>query len=386
MSNNLDDYDADAAFARRLIDFDPDDPSTYSTWSLPTTAASGQSSVVSGQPVANAAMRAASAVAMAAAKPKPAIPWPAGLAPVPVPLLQRPQPTDALPACDYLAVTWTVAEAKALADVLTPGCDSRTDWYPYAKDFDSIYAPLIRKGAPAYDSRRLGSYFLTEIGGKKVLCYKSELHMSQDGPKLPVRLLWKQLIAETQPKMVITTGTAGGIGGGVVLGDVIIGKAVRFDCIRSFKNAAFHNGYYHCSPVSRKYLKSAAKNLMSTVKSQLPASPRAPKIFYGDWEQVRPINVVTTDFFAFDDTTNYYGLQGRGSAVEMGDAVLGLAIHDLGRGAPRWTAIRNASDPQMDGGQPLAAQTKTAAQIYEKYGYWTTVCSAIATWAVIAGE
>jgi len=136
------------------------------------------------------------------------------LAPVPVPLLQKPQPTDALPACDYLAVTWTVAEAKALADVLTPGCDSRTDWYPYAKDFDSIYAPLIRKGAPAYDSRRLGSYFLTEIGGKKVLCYKSELHMSQDGPKLPVRLLWKQLIAETQPKMVITTGTAGGIGGG----------------------------------------------------------------------------------------------------------------------------------------------------------------------------
>jgi len=65
------------------------------------------------------------------------------LAPVPVPLLQKPQPTDALPACDYLAVTWTVAEAKALADVLTPGCDSRTDWYPYAKDFDTIYAPLI---------------------------------------------------------------------------------------------------------------------------------------------------------------------------------------------------------------------------------------------------
>ena len=66
-------------------------------------------------------------------------------------------------------------------------------------------------------------------------------------------------------------------------------------------------------------------------------------------------------------------------AVEMGDTV-------LGRAAPRWTAIRNASDPQMDGGQSLADQTKTAAQIYEKYGYWTTVCSAIATWAVIAGE
>ena len=40
----------------------------------------------------------------------------------------------------------------------------------------------------------------------------------------------------------------------------------------------------------------------------------------------------------------------------------------------------------MDGAQSLADQTKTAAQIYEKYGYWTTVCSAIATWAVIAGD
>ena len=48
------------------------------------------------------------AMPMAAVK-KPNILWPAGLAPVPVPLLQRPQPTDALPACDYLAVTWTVA-------------------------------------------------------------------------------------------------------------------------------------------------------------------------------------------------------------------------------------------------------------------------------------
>ena len=45
-----------------------------------------------------------------------------------------------------------------------------------------------------------------------------------------------------------------------------------------------------------------------------------------------------------------------------------------------------ASDSQMDGAQSLADQTNTAAQIYEKYGYWTTVCSAIATWAVIAGD
>ena len=47
-------------------------------------------------------------------------------------------------------------------------------------------------------SKRLGSYFLTSIAGKKALCMKSELHMSQDGPKLPVAKLWTQIITETE--------------------------------------------------------------------------------------------------------------------------------------------------------------------------------------------
>ena len=114
----MEDYDADAAFARRLIEFDQDDPATHSPWTLPPQAASGQQSVVSGQPETETAMRAAIAAPMAAAV-KPSIPWPAGLTPTPLPMTPAPQPTDALPACDYLAVTWTVAEAKAMADVLT---------------------------------------------------------------------------------------------------------------------------------------------------------------------------------------------------------------------------------------------------------------------------
>lgn len=37
-------------------------------------------------------------------------------------------------------------------------------------------------------------------------------------------------------------------------------------------------------------------------------------------------DVVTTDFFAYDDTENTFGLQSFGAAVEMGDAVLGMVI------------------------------------------------------------
>ena len=59
--------------------------------------------------------------------------------------------------------------------------------------------PIIRRGAPSVeDSHRLGSYFPTVIAGKRVLCFKSELHMSQDGPKLPIAKLWAQLIAEVE--------------------------------------------------------------------------------------------------------------------------------------------------------------------------------------------
>lgn len=97
-------------------------------------------------------------------------------------------------------------------------------------------------------------------------------------------------------------------------------------------------------------------------------------------------DVITTDFFAYDNTTDTYQLQGLGAAVEMGDAVLGLVCQDLGNQAPNWYAIRNASDPQISGTLTLADQRKKAAQIYEKYGYWTTIDSAIATWAVIAAS
>lgn len=95
--------------------------------------------------------------------------------------------------------------------------------------------------------------------------------------------------------------------------------------------------------------------------------------------------VVTTDFFAFDTTDNEYGLQKLGAAVEMGDAVLGLvSTQDLAGRAPAFCAVRNASDPQIEADLSKPEQRKKAAQIYEKYGYWTSIGSAIVTWAVIA--
>ncbi len=58
-------------------------------------------------------------------------------------------------------------------------------------------------------------------------------------------------------------------------------------------------------------------------------------------------------------------------------AVLGLAVKEMGN-PTQWLAIRNASDPQMP--TPPAGQS---SDVYEQYGYWTTLVSALAAWACV---
>jgi hypothetical protein len=92
--------------------------------------------------------------------------------------------------------------------------------------------------------------------------------------------------------------------------------------------------------------------------------------------------VLITDYFEFGTDTN--GLQNDGITVEMDDAVLGLVTSTLPR-PPRWASIRNCSDPAIDGALAERAQESCASHIYMRYGYWTSVLGAIATWSIIAG-
>ena len=79
----------------------------------------------------------------------------------------------------------------------------------------------------------------------------------------------------------------------------------------------------------------------------------------------------------------------------MGDAVLGLVCSELKDNAPKWAIIRNLSDPVINGNlmedprrsnnPRIRVQTMWAVWYYETYGYWTSINSALATWAIIAG-
>ena len=128
------------------------------------------------------------------------IPWPKGLEPKPAAALSQ-SPESPLPHADLLVVTWTVDEGHALSRVLTPGKDSHNDYLSYQHNFATI-AKKMRNGCPAIEAKRLGAYWTTSIGGKSVVVFKSDSHMSQDGPQLPNIDVWRQIIEEVKPQLV----------------------------------------------------------------------------------------------------------------------------------------------------------------------------------------
>jgi nucleoside phosphorylase len=315
------------------------------------------------------------------------IPWPAGLAPKTGP---KPSGTGRgpLPRADVLVVTWTVDEGHALSRVLTPGEDSRDDYVAYTHNFKAISAKM-RKGCPALQAKRLGAYWTTKIGGKKAVVFKSDSHLSQDVKKLPAGHgtlpnydLWAQIIDEVRPALVLTTGTAGGIGTWGEVGDVVVSPIVRFDGIKWLKGAPFHDAVYTSSAPKAEFF-AKAEELFGANAGQLPRdNTRPPKIVRS---RDPAASVVTTDFFGFDTSDNHYHLQGLGDVSEMGDAVLGLVASRM-ESPPRWVAVRNVSDPQIKAEGTLQDQARLAAQIYKGFGRWSSVCSAIVCWALIAAE
>jgi hypothetical protein len=195
----------------------------------------------------------------------------------------------------------------------------------------------MRKGCPALVAQRLGAYWTTRIGSKSVVIFKSDSHLSQDGPQVPNIDVWQQIIEDVQPDLVLTTGTAGGIGSSCEVGDVVVSPIVRFDCTAKFKNEAFAKEIYKSSAVTSGDF-PVVRSLFKFNAGQLPPdNTRPPKIIKAGINALSS-SVVTTDFFGMDISDNHFKLKGLGAACEMGDAVLGLVaarMSDQGSVVPR---------------------------------------------------
>jgi hypothetical protein len=82
------------------------------------------------------------------------IPWPVGLAPAWQPVTPEPADTDLHPVGDVLVVTYTVAEGKALADVLSLG-HGTTGWTRYRNGWPALKG-TVHGEAPSRGYDRAG--------------------------------------------------------------------------------------------------------------------------------------------------------------------------------------------------------------------------------------
>jgi nucleoside phosphorylase len=344
----------------------------------------------------------------AATLPQP-LPWPANLKPTPAPLAKPPAETDDLSkfaGYDAVVITYTSAEAATLAALFTPGHPVST-WYEYRHNIPA-YEKIVTGGDAPFNSTEkdmaryyhsLGLYFPCTIGNKKVLLLKSGLHPDYDTKHddanpptvIPMNKMVTELVQTVKPKMFITTGTGGGIGADVKLGDVVIAGKTQFDCTQQFAKESWAKASYKTSalPAGALALMTPALLGVNAAKvaaaTPIPGRPQ-PKIWSG-----ASATIVTTDLFAFDTSSNTpFQIQGLGQTCDMGDAMVGQAMQQFPH--VNWYAIRNASDPQIPAPQITSkaspqykAADKEAGDIYKDYGPFTTAASVIATWAIIAG-
>jgi hypothetical protein len=152
---------------------------------------------------------------------------------------------------------------------------------------------------------------------------------------------------------------------------------VRFDCKTQFAKETWAAASYKPSKLPAGALAAITPALTEVNAARIQGARKTPKIFATASDAI-----VTTDFFAFDDSTDHYKLQGLGVACDMGDAMVAQALQAFPEIS--FHAIRNASDPQIaNPSNNIETASKQAGEIYTRYGGLTTAASLIATWAII---
>ena len=357
----------------------------------------------------------------------PSFSFPAGLAPSPQAfsgLTPGKTVTVAMnQPCDVLVLLYTEYELRALLDVFTG--DSTWDatrqktWYGYGHNFDT-FKPIIEAGDDATDAGILGFLYPMKVGNVNVVFYKSELHPKGNGLKVPFIPVIKQLAGELAPKLVISTGTAGGIGSHIQCGDVAITNSARFHLQKTYSGTLAQldtlsknqTQLKSSATVNDQYVKYAAQNF---TKLSLPGlkqcyqkigqrpqytpflkeNTTAPLIYATNINPApapQPMDIVSADYLTVDDSTNNEKLQNQGIMNDTDDAFAFYALEQLPAGKqPKWLSVRNASEPQVvDPGlsqesNPARALSSLAGAIYGVYQYCTTLNSGFACWGIIAG-
>jgi nucleoside phosphorylase len=319
---------------------------------------------------------------------------------------QAPQPLDAapnrLPAAEVVVIAWTDAEWAALNHVfcsaggtMTYASRTRGSWDGWQK-FD--------KDAPSVgDWTFWGEYRLVQLGRAKALLFKSNTHLDYPGPQYLEKLILR-LVSDVKPKLILSTGTAGGARLSDHIGTVnVVHSGALYQSKQPqsawpvYKSAwradwtlVANSGFRHLLfpvPTTESDLKAIGKEFNAFYKTDYPlATLNVDSLNMAD--PMPGINnltatqtaLLTTDSFVVGTSS---GNLSNFACVEMDDAVIDkvCAAHKIEFGS-----VRNISDPAQNAVLPPAVQGHWGQAIYDCYGFYTSYNGAITAWAILSAQ
>lgn len=325
---------------------------------------------------------------------------------------------------DMIIMTWTSAEWAAFAQVMTGRTDEmpyggyspdgpywKDDWVSYYNYWDDN---VLSAGSPSIKNTAWGSCCVVKFpqNGKQALLFKSDMHISTDGPTIPLQNMVQQLINEFDPKLVLTIGTAGGTNTSDNLGSANITNGGHCKLSGEFSglNLWFNNTTFQSDWTPKTtYLSKAQDDLSKTVPVtqdwiQSIYDAKKDELMDNCTGKPYPLSSVQNANIGPDNipvklnnvanekmvlTTNSYvvattdGSYDDYAAMEMDDAVIGMVCNankiDFG-------VVRNISDPVQNEGLNQTAAGNWGSAIYSAFGFYTSYNGALAAWAIAAAE
>jgi nucleoside phosphorylase len=318
--------------------------------------------------------------------------------------LTPPQPLETpakLPEADVVVIVWADAEWAAAHHVF---CAS-TQSMPYSDANAGKFPDWEKDSADMIDGTAewtyWGYYRLVQVGNTSVLLYKSNTHLDYPG-EAALRALTQRLAAVVQPKLILSTGTAGGANATDHVGTVPIVSSATF-----YQAGQPSGGWptYASSwtaptatldqpsfgeilmpiPITSAALDQLAQQLnahegTSYTLDQLdplglnrPDPQPAIRNTSGD-----PMGLLTASTFLVGTTDNRFDAY---ACIEMDDAIVAAECE---KASVQYGSVRNLSDPAQNPALPSRTQGNWGGAIYRAYGLYTSFNGALAAWAAVA--
>ena len=327
----------------------------------------------------------------------PAIDW-SGVGQV-APTLLSAGSGSGLPAADVVVITWADAEWAAMqhvfcaSGVAMPYSDrnmgSWSGWTKYAAGMPS---------ATVSGWSYWGEWRLVEVGGKRLLLWKSNTHLDFPG-QTQLTAMMQMLISEVKPGLVVSIGTAGGAMVGDHVGTV---RAVSAGTLYEKGKASgswpvWANGWSAGATLLHKAGLASLLFPVPTTEGDLQGLVTQFNSYYGSSYSIfdldpdglnagdtQPkvvdatggaVSLLTTPTFVVGTTAGTYGTF---ACIEMDDAVLGDVCKAAG---VAFGFVRNVSDPVQSAALPAEVQGSWGSAVYDAYGFYTSFNGALAGWA-----